>query len=475
MGVNMKFHLGKNRLKWGFTVLLTAIATMLAYYLLFKGKTIANGLHVINDAMMSIMYGIIIAYVMSPILNFVEAKWLKPLYMRHGIDVTKPENEQKKEQMRKFSVAISIVFLLVVLVGFLLIVVPQLINSIQSVFVNFPTYVNNIYNFTDTYFAADPEMNSTVNDIINTYSDKISDMINNILMPNMTEIIQQISKSMISLGKGIFNFLVGIIVSVYILNSKEVFCGQGKKLTYAFFKENIANEIIAEFRFIHHTFIGFITGKILDSIIIGILCFIGTSIIGTPYALLVSVVVGVTNVIPFFGPYIGAIIGAILVVMVDPLATLYFLIFVLILQQFDGNILGPKILGNSTGLSSFWVIFAIMFFGGIFGVVGWIVGVPLFAVLYALVQRLTNHYLRKKNLPEDLDRYIEAAYIENGEIKSLHNKENTKYRTAAPPSSWSRIFKRKIKEMADQVNNPEQATPNEKDDQDKQRKDSEEK
>ena len=163
-----------------------------------------------------------------------------------------------------------------------------------------------------------------------------------------------------------------------------------------------ANIVIRNFRFTHKTFIGFLGGKIVDSIIIGILCFIGTSFMHTPYAALVSVIVGVTNIIPFFGPYLGAIPSTILIFIVDPVHPLncvYFVIFILALQQFDGNILGPKILGNSTGLSGFWVIFAITFFGGLFGVVGMIVGVPIFAVIYAAIKSLTNALLQKKKLP----------------------------------------------------------------------------
>ena len=442
----MKIKLGKSHIRWGITIFLVALAVMALYYLMFRSNSVANGMRVVGGAMMAIIYGIIIAYIMAPSLNFIEAKILRPLYLKRGIDVTKPTAVRRRRQMRKISVAMTMAFLLLILYSLLMIIIPQLVNSIRSIVNNLPIYINNIYDLSNKYLSSNPDANTYVNELVSRYSDKINELLNNTLMPNMTELIQTVSKSFISLIRGIFNFLVGLIVAVYLLNSKEVFCGQGKKLAYAFFEENIANEIVSECRFIHNTFIGFLTGKILDSAIIGVLCFIGTSIIGTPYPVLVSVVVGVTNIIPFFGPYIGAIIGSLLVVMIDPIATIYFIIFVLFLQQFDGNILGPKILGNSTGLSSFWVIFAIMFFGGIFGVAGWVIGVPLFAVFYALVTRITNHYLRKKNLPSELYRYIDAAYIENGNFKSLHDKESTKFRTAKPQSAWGKIFKVRSKD-----------------------------
>lgn len=180
--------------------------------------------------------------------------------------------------------------------------------------------------------------------------------------------MQKISQFAIRIVTGILNFIIGAIVSVYLMYQKENLSGQFKKICYAFFSERIANEAVGECRFIYYTFIGFITGKLLDSLIIGVLCFIGTKMIGTPFPMLVSFIVGVTNIIPFFGPYLGAFFGRILVFMIDPPQALFLLIFIIILQQFDGNILGPKILGDSTGLSSFWVILQLCFsarYGGL--------------------------------------------------------------------------------------------------------------
>jgi predicted PurR-regulated permease PerM len=161
------------------------------------------------------------------------------------------------------------------------------------------------------------------------------------------------------------------------------------------------------------------------------------------YPVLISVIVGVTNIIPFFGPYIGGIAGALLLVLIDPIKALVFLIFVIILQQFDGNILGPRILGGSTGLSSFWVIFAITFFGGIWGVVGWLIGVPIFAVFYALVSRITNHYLRKRNLSTRTADYYDLAYIEDNQVMLLSDKTNRKFHARRESSTIKRIFSKK--------------------------------
>lgn len=192
---------------------------------------------------------------------------------------------------------------------------------------------------------------------------------------------------------------------------------------YAVLPTKWATFLVHSMRFTHKTFGGFISGKILDSAIIGVLCYVGTSIIGTPYAILVSVIVGVTNVIPFFGPYLGAVPCFLLILLVDPIQSLYFLIFILILQQFDGNILGPKILGNSTGLSAFWVVFSILIAGGLFGIPGMLLGVPTFAVIYYIISMVVNRKLRKKQLPTDTDSYDEQGYVQ-ADGSYVHMEEN---------------------------------------------------
>ena len=234
------------------------------------------------------------------------------------------------------------------------------------------------------------------------------------VLPSVQEIISEVSTSLIGsvvdLLVWLFNFIIGIIISIYLLSSKELFCAQAKKITYALLREERANNLINNMRFANKTFGGFLIGKILDSFIIGILCFIGTSVLKIPYALLISVIVGVTNIIPFFGPYLGAIPCALILIMINPIKCVVFLIFVLVLQQFDGNVLGPKILGNSTGLSSFWVIFSITVFGGLFGVLGMFVGVPVFAVIYAAIKTFVSQRLVKKNLPADTNYYMQNDY-----------------------------------------------------------------
>ena len=235
------------------------------------------------------------------------------------------------------------------------------------------------------------------------------------LEPNLDKIlgiIGNVSSGVISVLIWFKNILIGLIVMIYMLNIKDQFVAQAKKITYGIFSVAWANRLIKETRFIHKVFGGFIIGKIVDSLIIGVLCFVCLSFMKMPYTLLVSVIVGVTNIIPFFGPFIGAVPSAFLILLVSPVQCLYFLIFILLLQQFDGNILGPKILGDSTGISSFWVLFSILLFGGLLGFAGMIIGVPAFAVIYRLVGDIINEQLRRKKLSVRTRDYKDLDYVE---------------------------------------------------------------
>ena len=233
------------------------------------------------------------------------------------------------------------------------------------------------------------------------------------LVTAMGNVVTAITTGVIDAVMFIFNLLVGIVVAIYVLIDKEKFLGESKKLVYTLFKAETGDSIIDTARHGHKIFGGFLYGKILDSAIVGLITFIVLTILKTPYSLLVSVIIGVTNIIPFFGPFIGAIPSAILILLADPLQGLYFIIFVIILQQVDGNIIGPKILGNTTGISEFWVTFALLLFGGIFGFLGMIIGVPAFAVIYYVIVQLMNKKLTLKGLPTESAIYREAENMDD--------------------------------------------------------------
>lgn len=406
--VHMKFKFDKKYFCWGLTAFLVIVASILFYYILFHRSSLSNGIRTFISIAMPIIDGFVLAYLMTPILNKIEKCIIKPIYVKAKI----PETPKSKRRMRGISILVTVVLILIVLYEFFGLIIPEVIRSIQSIIFQFPVYVNNLSNWALGLMKNNPELEEAVNGMISQYSSKILDYFNTNLLPHINDLIKTLSLSVIGIFRALWNFIIGFIISIYVIGSKETFAGQAKKVVYALFDRKTGNEVISNFRFIHSTFIGFIGGKIVDSIIIGIICFACTSIIGTPYAILVSVIVGVTNVIPFFGPWIGGIPSALLVLMVDPVQALYFVILILFIQQFDGNILGPKILGDSTGLSGFWVIFSITIFGGLFGVLGMVVGVPIFAVFYAGVKAMVNRSLSKKNLPTDVQPYMTVGQIE---------------------------------------------------------------
>ena len=403
----MKFHFNKKYLYWGMTGLFAIIGGILFYYIIFHSDSLSSVIHSFVTISMPIIDGLILAYLITPILNTIERKLIKPIYIKAKIPMDKKSNKR----VRMLSILVTMVLILVILYEFFALIIPELIRSIQSIIFQFPTYVNNLTNWVIGLMENNPELESVVTELITKYSAMFTDFVNSSLLPKINGLIRTLSLSVIGFFKAMWNLIIGFIISIYVLGSKETFAGQSKKLAYAFFDIPVANQIISNFRFIHTTFSGFIIGKIIDSAIIGVICFVCTNIIGTPYAILVSVIIGVTNIIPFFGPWLGGIPCAILILMVNPIQCLYFIILIFFIQQFDGNILGPKILGDSTGLSGFWVIFAITVFGGIFGILGMFVGVPIFAVLYAGFKALVNRMLAKKELPTETQPYLMVGSI----------------------------------------------------------------
>lgn len=431
----MKYRWDKKYLYWGMTALFVIIFSICFYYLLFHGVKIHdNILHLVRIGMPIIM-GFIIAYLLTPIVNFFEKKLIYPLLKKCAIHKT----EKLKRRVRSVTILCVLMIVSFIIYSLFAMILPQLISSIQSIASHFPTYVTNFTNWFQDIRTLNPVLDEYLTqNIILTDSKEITEWFNKNIAPNIKNLgnlATTLYNGVFSVMRFLFEFMIGIIISIYLMSSKELFSGQSKKIAYALFEENKANHLIRNMRFVHKTFIGFLSGKIVDSIIIGILCFLGTSFLEIPYAILVSVIVGVTNIIPFFGPYLGAIPCAILILMISPIHCLYFVIFIIILQQIDGNIIGPKILGNSTGISSFWVIFAITIFGGLFGIPGMVIGVPVFAIIYAGFRSYFHRMLRKKGLPTDTSVYIALTMMKNKECiyTQEQQQDSASDKTPNPP------------------------------------------
>lgn len=398
----MKFRWDNRYLHGGVTAFLVIAASMLFYYGIFHMKTLIVGIKTFLGIMAPIIYGVILAYILSPLINLFEQKLIYPQLEKRKIQLKK-----KGERAVRWACVLFSMFLFwIIIYALIMMVLPQLIRSVMSIIYSFPYYVKVIEKWLNSFVEHGWNMNSDMIDMINQYSTKAQEYLTTNILPQMQDMLKNISAGIFDILIFMKNFLIGAIVALYVLADKEKFVAKSKMFVYAVFPHKWANLMIHSMRFTHKTFGGFLYGKLVDSAIIGVLCYIGMLILHMPFPILVSVIVGVTNVIPFFGPYIGAIPCILLILVVNPIQGLYFAIFILLLQQFDGNILGPKILGETTGLSSFMVIVAILIGGGLCGVPGMIAGVPVFAVFYAMVWRLISHSLSKRKMPVEEENYI---------------------------------------------------------------------
>lgn len=336
------------------------------------------------------------------------------------------------------AVAFSLILADIVVGGLLILVLPRLVESVKKIIDSVPTYIVQVQVFAEQVLKAYPDVELLSDEAYNRIMEHIESWISTDLIPQMNILVTKLTSGILGVFSSLFNLFIGIVVSVYVLMGQKRFIGQGKKILYALMKPEAANGVITIIRQSNRIFGGFISGKLIDSLIIGIICFIGLYFMKTPYMVLVSVIVGVTNIIPFFGPYIGAVPSALLILLVDWRQCIYFVVFIVILQQIDGNILGPKILGNSTGLSAFWVVFAILLGGGLFGFAGMLLGVPVFAVIYYMIKTYIEWRLYRKNLPTSTEEYSAVAFVEGkilvyqkeaegkeGLLKKIIKKEKT--------------------------------------------------
>ena len=380
----------KTHLRWGLTITLSACAILLFYNTFFQDGVLLLFMKKLLHILKPVIYGLALAYLLAPIVNFFDR-------LLSSRDKTKAH----AGLVRGGSILVTW-FLVALLIYVLMnILIPELVSSVRTLAANFENYYNTVYSWAMRMMDDYPDASQWVLDRAGEYYKELDKLIKSII-PQAQQAVAFVSGGIWSVLMFFKDFLVGIIVSIYLLARKETFVLHSRKLLYSFTSEPHYFGILRGVATVDRIFSGFVRGKLLDSLIIGILCFLGVSIMNLPYAPLVSVIVGVTNIIPFFGPFLGAIPSAFLILLVNPLQCLYFIIFVFVLQQFDGNILGPKILGDSTGLSSFWVIVAILVGGGFAGVLGMFLGVPVFACIYSGATYLVRRRLAKKSAPDAL-------------------------------------------------------------------------
>lgn len=378
--------------------------SILFFFLLFRLQGIGKVLSELSGILAPFIYGGVMAYLLRPLCNALEAFF----QVRFAKKIKRFANAA--------AVCTSIVIGILVVYALFTMVLPQLVDSVVTLWNSLPSKMEQLIGWAGTTFGEDERLVSFFNENYRNYFTDIDTWVRDNIVPQVSNIVSGVGTSVVRVVKFLYNILIGLIVAIYVLHGRKRFGRQAVLIVRSALPDRWANLVLEEARFVDRMFGGFIDGKIMDSAIVGVLCYVGCTLLRIPNALLVSVLVGVTNVIPFFGPVIGAVPATLLILIESPIKALWFVIFVLVLQQFDGNILGPKILGNRTGLSGFWVMFSIILFGGLWGIVGMIICVPLFAVIYDTVRRLVIRGLRKKNHLELWDEY-RSAFPETDEVK----------------------------------------------------------
>lgn len=428
----MKYKWDKKYLYWGITAFVVIIAVKLADALFISAVSETVGIgdffkNVIN-ALSPVFYGFAIAYLLNPVENFFEKSVYMHLAMKKKAK-TNPEHDygngviiRSKNRARIFGVACAMFTMFVVVAGVIIIVIPQLISTISGLIENLPGYINGLTDWANEQLADYPDVQEWFTETIDGIYDALKEWINDSLIPQMSNIVVTFSNGIMAVIQVFSNLFFGIVIAVYFLYGKELFAAQLKKLLYSFSSARYANAIMRNMRVINRAFGGFLSGKLIDSLIIMLIFMILFSVLRFPYSALCAVILGVFNIIPVFGPIIGAVPCVLLMLLEDPIYAVYLVVIIIIVQQIDGNVLGPKILGGSTGLSSFWIIFALLVGQGIFGFIGLIIGIPLFAVIYSILRTRVGIRLEKKGLPSDSNVYRKVGYVDEktGELITLY-------------------------------------------------------
>lgn len=388
----MKNNQSKKYIQIGLTIFTALAASILLYFILDRLPSIGKIISFVLEAVKPLIYGAVIAYVLYPVCIFFERLF--------GKIFKKAKNRKIANKItRGLSIFLSLIFGIGIIVIVLYMVIPQLYESISKIVASAPAYIEKIYVFVDNWFSDNDELRKSVLDAIDKYTSDITSL--------LTDWSGQIGNVVKSIGDGVLsvfivtkNIFIGVIVAIYLLADRHQFKEAVKRFINLIFKNNVAVAVKNEIKFANDIILNFISGRILDSAIVGILCYILMVILQLPFPLLIAVLIGVTNIIPFFGPFIGAIPAGFLILIEDPIKCIVFVVMIIILQQVDGNIIGPKIVGGSIGLSSFWVLFAILLFSGIFGITGMLIGVPLFAIIYDIIKKSVEYFEEKKKLKE---------------------------------------------------------------------------
>jgi len=416
----MRFKWNKQYLGWGLTAFFVIAAAILVLFAIMNIEKITTGVTNLINSIMPIIYGFIFAYLFCPIVTFFEKRVFDKIFKMKEPNIPSNHSELKvfvkNKPSRVMSIVVAILIFIILLIGLISAIVPQLDTTLQLLISNIPDYVTTVTGWINEIFDSYPEIGKEITNIVNEAGTTLKNFLSVEIVPQVGDYLGILTNGIMSIFGFLMNVLLGLVVSAYCLYSKELFAAQAKKLIYSFMRVKHANGFIDGVRKIHNSFGNFITGTLIDSFIVGCITFIAVTIFDIPFSLLVAVVMGVTNIIPYFGPFIGAIPCAFLILMENPVKSLIFIGIVLVIQNLNGNVINPRIIGESMGLSSFWVIFAILAGQGLLGFWGMIIGIPIFAVLYSAGKTIIASRLRKKSLPHNSDYYTDIKYFEEDDL-----------------------------------------------------------
>lgn len=391
----------KRYLKIGIIGAAILASGILCAFVLFKMPVIISVLKGITEILKPFLYGVVFAYLLAPLCNKIEEKLFQIF-------------PKAKTKARRFICFIAIVISLCVAIAviwlIIMMIIPQVWDSVMKIIQMVPQKLIVVNNWIEHMLENQPELQAYFEEFSSQAESNIDSLLNVDTIQKVQSIINSLSVQLFGVLGVVKNIFLGLLISAYLLGSRKLFGAQAGLILHGVFSDKWAKIIEKEIRYTDKMFNGFLVGKIIDSAIIGLLCFAGTSIMGFEAPAFISVIIGITNIIPFFGPFIGAIPCGLLLLLENPMHCLYFIIFIFVLQQLDGNVIGPKILGNTTGVSSFWVLFAILLFGGMWGVVGMVIGVPLFAVIYDIIRKLVYRGLRKHKRESMITDYEEKYH-----------------------------------------------------------------
>lgn len=404
-----RFRWDKKYLYWGITGFCVIACAILFFMALNYISALGTAVKTLVKILSPFIWGLVICYLLAPLMRALERGAFLPLGRRL---YQKSKKSNGERFARNLSVLVSEIIMLALMAALVYLILPQLYSSLETIVVNSNTYIANVTNWVTKMLEDYPEIERYASQLLGTVNTNLMDWIQGTVLPELGSLVTNVTTGVYYVLMGVYNLVIGIIVSVYILSNLEGFTASAKRMLYSLFPVEMAEKIREGVAFTDRTFMGFINGKLLDSAIIGLICYIVCAILKMPYALLVSVIVGVTNVIPFFGPFIGAVPSAIIILMVSPLKCLIFIVFIIILQQVDGNIIGPKILGSSIGINGFWVMFSIILGAGLFGFWGMLLGVPVFVVIYTAINSRIERRLKENDLPWRVEEYSELDHID---------------------------------------------------------------